>query len=373
MDSQNLEKGHLPSYQDVQVDAKDKTAPTTPEVLEEGRQASASTAPANKMASYRHTMLFLGLTWLILYGVAMAGESRLRWQKGCHKAQVPEQDSGAQTDEPSSFSSLLNGASAKSLHDLLHRHLPKKFQDGVWESEHHAIRAVHQNDPALATSILQLAKRQDNNSTAATPTESPTSSPTSTTSSTSSTTATPPTSASSPSSTPSPTPTPTPTPTVPPPVTPPTSSNTPAPPTRTSVPPPGTLPQSTESRSSSVPGSSSSSSPGVSSFSTTSRLVSSAIDGETTFTTSTVPDNNETPTNIQPSRTSKSIVTTFTRTSNGNVVVITSTTFVLADPTETAPTQTSARATPGLQNSAPQQQRGSFLAGVIALMAMLMA
>ncbi|KAK3997571.1 hypothetical protein QBC44DRAFT_315112 [Cladorrhinum sp. PSN332] len=363
MDSQNLEKGQLPSYQDISKDAKEKIDSRTPAALEEGRPSSApASAPAKNMTSYRRTILFLSFTWLVLYGVALAGENRLRWQKGSHKAQVPEQQSGVATGsstEPSSFAALLNGASPKSLHDLLHRHLPKRFQDGVWESEHHAVRAVHQADPALASTIVQLAKRQDNNSTAASTTED-------------SSSTTPSTSATTPSTRPTPTGTPSPTPTNTPTTIASTTSTT-STTSRTSAPPTGTLSEPAESRSSPAPsGSSGSSSSGVSSFSSPSRLVSSVVDGETTLTTSTLPDPDESTSTPPPTRTSRSIVTTFTRTSNGNVVTITSTTFVDAEPETTGSPETSTRATPGLQNSAPKQQQGSLLAGVIAVMGMLM-
>ncbi|KAK4159003.1 hypothetical protein QBC43DRAFT_327996 [Cladorrhinum sp. PSN259] len=366
MESQTSEKGQLPSYQDIPTDAKENIHSKTPAALEEGRQSSTPpSAPGTKMANYRRTILFLSFTWLVLYGVALAGENRLRWQKGCHKAQVSDQQSEAGTEtstESSSFAALLNGASPKSLHDLLHRHLPRQFQDGVWESEHHAVRAVHEADPALASSIVQLAKRQDNNSTTASTSES-------------SSSAAPSTSATEPSTRPTPTPTPSPTPSTSTSAsiitTSSTTSTTSTTSVRTSATPTGTLPGSTESRSSSVSSGSSGSSSGVSSFSSPSRLVSSVVDGETTLTTSTVLDPQETSTTSTTPRSSRPIVTTFTSTSNGNVVTITSTTFIDAE--ETGLPATTTRAIPGLQNFAPQQQRGSLLAGVIAVVAMLMA
>ncbi|KAK4230453.1 hypothetical protein QBC38DRAFT_469584 [Podospora fimiseda] len=386
MASQNLEKGQLPSYyQDIPTDAKDKIDSKTPAALEEGRQLSVpASAPANKMAYYRRTILFLSFTWLVLYGAALAGENRLRWQKGCHKAEVPEQQSEVGTkssSEPSSFAALLNGASPKSLHDLLHRHFPNQFRDGVWESEHHAVRAVHEADPALASNIVKMAKRQDNNSTTASTTES-SSSPSDTTPSTRPT----------PTGTPSPTPTST-TPSATVISTTSTTSTSKTSTSKTSAPPTGTLSETTEAPSSSVSSGSSgssssspsstgsssfgtsapgSSSSGVSSFSAPSRLVSSVVDGDTTLTTSTVSDPDQPSTTPAPTRTSKSIVTTFTRTSNGNVVTITSTTYVDADPEPTGPADTQTRPTPGLQNSAPKQQRGSVLAGIIALMGVMM-
>lgn len=267
-------------------------------------------------------MLVLGLTWLVLTGVAMAGPHP-RWKMPCHQAEGQQEVADASRD--SSFSTLLNAASPKSLHDLLHRYFPEKFQDGVWPSERDAVAAVHQANAALATSIVQLAKRDANSTSIETSTSVPEPEPTTSTSSTSvppvETTTTTPTSTSviTPSSKPSPTPTPEPTPTTQP---------------------------------------------------------------ETTLTTSTILPDEETSTSTPPPnttntrRTSSSIVTTFTQTSNGNVITVTSTTFVYDIPVETTPAGAEEpTVTPSLQNGAPgmqKQQKGSLLAGVIAAMGMFL-
>lgn len=293
-------------------------------------------------------MLVLGLTWLVLTGVAMAGPHP-RWKMPCHQAEGQQEVADASRD--SSFSTLLNAASPKSLHDLLHRYFPEKFQDGVWPSERDAVAAVHQANAALATSIVQLAKRDANSTSIETSTSVPEPEPTTSTSSTSvppvETTTTTPTSTSviTPSSKPSPTPTPEPTPTT-------------QPGTSLTSPTGNTLPP--DDPSSSVP----------------------RTTVETTLTTSTILPDEETSTSTPPPnttntrRTSSSIVTTFTQTSNGNVITVTSTTFVYDIPVETTPAGAEEpTVTPSLQNGAPgmqKQQKGSLLAGVIAAMGMFL-
>ncbi|KAI0123085.1 hypothetical protein BJ170DRAFT_124925 [Xylariales sp. AK1849] len=67
--------------------------------------------------------------------------------------------------EESSFAKLLSSASPVTLHRLLHTYFPGTFKHGVYPSDESAVEAVHSNDAALAISLVQLARRQDNSST----------------------------------------------------------------------------------------------------------------------------------------------------------------------------------------------------------------
>lgn len=87
------------------------------------------------------------------------------------------------SQDDSTFAQLLRSASPESLHRLLHDYLPEKFQHGVFPSDKEAVEAVHGDSAALATSIVQIAKRQNNNNSTAEetsddPTQEPTPDPT---------------------------------------------------------------------------------------------------------------------------------------------------------------------------------------------------
>ncbi|KAK0674002.1 hypothetical protein QBC41DRAFT_310117 [Cercophora samala] len=378
MSPQSLIGGRPPAYEPVpSVDIDEKADIKTLKDLEDGQPQP----PRKTMTFCRRAILVLGLTWLVLTGVAMAGPHP-RWKMPCHQGEGQQEVADASRD--SSFSTLLNTASPKSLHDLLHRYFPEKFQDGVWPSEREAVAAVHEANAALATSIVQLAKRDTNSTSIESSTSVPEPEPSTSTSSSSVPPAEPTTSSTSttPSSRPSPTPTPEPTPTT----QPGTSITSPTGNTRLPDDPSSSVPRTTVGASSTSVISSLSSLSSLSSVSSlssssSSQAVSSAVDGETTLTTSTIPPDEETSTTTPPPntsntrRTSSSIVTTFTQTTDGNVVTVTSTTYVYDIPVETTPAgEEQPTFTPSLQNGAPvqKQQKGSLLAGVIAAVGMFL-
>ncbi|KAI5856221.1 hypothetical protein GGS23DRAFT_589081 [Durotheca rogersii] len=78
----------------------------------------------------------------------------------------PEQDPAEGADrlvghqDDSNFSRLLSSASPQALHEFLHAYLPGTYKHGVYDSDQSALEVIHANDPELATSIVQLAKRQ---------------------------------------------------------------------------------------------------------------------------------------------------------------------------------------------------------------------
>lgn len=70
-------------------------------------------------------------------------------------ARPPEAAPNAET-----FQKLLNEVDPPALHSLLHEHSPKKFAHGMFREDRVAVEAIHRENPALAESIVSLAKRQ---------------------------------------------------------------------------------------------------------------------------------------------------------------------------------------------------------------------
>ncbi|KAK5007979.1 hypothetical protein LTR16_010714, partial [Cryomyces antarcticus] len=56
------------------------------------------------------------------------------------------------------FRDLLNALPAESLHAALEGHLRPKYQDGVFEGDQRAMEAVHNDNPPLATRLMEIAK-----------------------------------------------------------------------------------------------------------------------------------------------------------------------------------------------------------------------
>ncbi|CAK7564690.1 MAG: hypothetical protein SEPTF4163_002589 [Sporothrix epigloea] len=79
-------------------------------------------------------------------------------------AVTPEVVVAADTEatQATGFSRLLEAVSPESLHDLLHEYLPDTYKHGVYPSEKKAMEAVHRANAALATNIVQLARRDLN-------------------------------------------------------------------------------------------------------------------------------------------------------------------------------------------------------------------
>lgn len=75
------------------------------------------------------------------------------------------------------FQQLLAQVDPSTLHAVLHHHSPKKFQHGMFREDKTAVEVIHRDDAPLATSIINLAKRQEiSNGTftsVAVPSESP--------------------------------------------------------------------------------------------------------------------------------------------------------------------------------------------------------
>jgi hypothetical protein len=73
------------------------------------------------------------------------------------------------------LSSLLQRCSPAALHDILHQ-LSPKFQDGIFSVDTAAIEHVHSEDHVMATKLVHMALKRQNNGTATTSTPPPDSS-----------------------------------------------------------------------------------------------------------------------------------------------------------------------------------------------------
>ncbi|KAI0840310.1 hypothetical protein F5Y06DRAFT_254057 [Hypoxylon sp. FL0890] len=133
----------------------------------------------DKMPSARNFFLTILLGLLVTAGLANA---MLKQQHSSEASAENEGDHVVHRDD-STFSRLLSSASPQALHGFLHAYFPETYKHGVYDSDRSAMEAVHANDPELATSIVQLAKRQqsgNDTTSATTPTSTETSTITST-------------------------------------------------------------------------------------------------------------------------------------------------------------------------------------------------
>lgn len=82
-------------------------------------------------------------------------------------SQLDENELERQQDE-AAFQRLLDLVDPPALHAALHDFSPKKFKHGAFHGDRVAVEAIHHDDPALATTIVSIARRQDppSNSTA---------------------------------------------------------------------------------------------------------------------------------------------------------------------------------------------------------------
>ncbi|RYP65544.1 hypothetical protein DL769_006290 [Monosporascus sp. CRB-8-3] len=117
---------------------------------------------AENMPSARNILLTLAVCLLVTLGLASAVSSN---GQSCHDVGANGCDEPEVEQDHSSFSRLLGSASPEALHRFLHAYFPKAYQHGVFDSEKSALEAVHSADPELASSIVQLARRQNGNET----------------------------------------------------------------------------------------------------------------------------------------------------------------------------------------------------------------
>lgn len=65
-----------------------------------------------------------------------------------------------ETNDVATFRQLLDQVDPPSLHEALHSYSPKKFQHGMFQEDRTAVEVIHKTQPNLATSIINLAKKQ---------------------------------------------------------------------------------------------------------------------------------------------------------------------------------------------------------------------
>ncbi|KAI6090954.1 hypothetical protein F4821DRAFT_228317 [Hypoxylon rubiginosum] len=124
-----------------------------------------------RMPSARHIFLTLLLGLLVTAGLANAV---LKQQPPPNDEDSAGNDADYSGDgihrDDSTFSRLLSSASPQAIHEFLHAYFPGTYKHGIYDSDHSAMEAVHATDPELATSIVQMAKRQAGNETTVPPT-----------------------------------------------------------------------------------------------------------------------------------------------------------------------------------------------------------
>lgn len=111
-------------------------------------EAPRTTLKFNKMASLRY--LFMTLALLSVFIVSLSSAAAVR-PKDCH----------SQTAQEIKFQELLATVSDDDLHKILEEHVSSKYKPGVWREGRTAMSAVHKDDAAKATSLIQLARRQN--------------------------------------------------------------------------------------------------------------------------------------------------------------------------------------------------------------------
>lgn len=77
------------------------------------------------------------------------------------KADQTPQDAEAAADVEE-FNKLLDQTDPPTLHAALHDYSPKKFKHGMFKEDRTAVEAIHKEEPSLASTIVAIAKRQDN-------------------------------------------------------------------------------------------------------------------------------------------------------------------------------------------------------------------
>ena len=136
------EKGQQSLYQDDQGSSQPANIP---------RRSSYRLWTRDKMPSFRRTTVTVLI--IVFLTVAYAAVPVYRRSQ--------DSPSGARD---TSFQELLNSVSDASLHDVLIS-VYQKYRHGVFMEDRTAMQAVHDDDAAMATSLIELARRQNPNVT----------------------------------------------------------------------------------------------------------------------------------------------------------------------------------------------------------------
>lgn len=77
----------------------------------------------------------------------------------CSRAH-PSQNKWEDKEDLETFQKLLDQVDPPSLHEALHTFSPKKFKHGMFQEDRTAVEVIHKEEPSIATSIVNLARRQ---------------------------------------------------------------------------------------------------------------------------------------------------------------------------------------------------------------------
>jgi hypothetical protein len=139
------EKGQLSLYQDARGSLHS---------VNSSRRLSYELWAKNKMPSFRRTTLTVLIVAFLTVAYAAVPVDR--------RTQDSHSDARA-----TSFQELLNSVSDPSLHYVL-TNVYKKYKQGVFREDRMAMQAVHNDNAAIATSLVELARRQNTNVTSVT-------------------------------------------------------------------------------------------------------------------------------------------------------------------------------------------------------------
>ncbi|OAA54289.1 hypothetical protein SPI_08908 [Niveomyces insectorum RCEF 264] len=120
------------------------------------RQPSCGQAGRHRMGAVRPVATVQGMVLASEADAAAAGHNNINNNNNNN----PPQEAN-----PSAFARLLEAVSPDALHSLLHQYFPDTYKHGVYPSEKSALEAIHRANAPLATSIVQLARRDSRNST----------------------------------------------------------------------------------------------------------------------------------------------------------------------------------------------------------------
>jgi hypothetical protein len=122
------------------------------------QQLTQTTPRKSKMVYLRRALVIVAVGFVLGLGVATARPGFV----DCHRnsKMAVAKAHGASSE----LVGELDKTSPDLLHRLLHAYLPERYQHGVFASDAEAIDAIHENDPSVASAIVQIAKRQEDGS-----------------------------------------------------------------------------------------------------------------------------------------------------------------------------------------------------------------
>jgi hypothetical protein len=142
---------HPANVEKIEAPQKATLLPTT--TPRDHEKHSLNLAEANSQPNNMPRIQRLCFTLLIILALGLTVVSAASSQQG-------RAISDAIAQEKLRFQQLLNSVEPSSLHEVLHTHMKDRYQHGVYQEDKHAMEVVHQENAAVAHSLLELAKRQ---------------------------------------------------------------------------------------------------------------------------------------------------------------------------------------------------------------------